>query len=938
MGNGRVEGDIEVSMPEIASQPIGAASPAVVQLSGRIGRYEIVRMLGKGGMGAVYHGFDPDLERDVALKVMLPQIADDPEQKQRFEREAKAVARMMHPNVVTVFDLGYHTDGSPYIVMELMKGRDLLKIMRQDPALPLDRKIAIVLQVLEGLGLAHKVGIVHRDIKPANVFINEDGNAKIMDFGVARLSAASVTASGMFMGTANYMSPEQARGGALDGRSDIFSVGCMLCELLTGHRPFDAESVVATLYKIAHDPPSLQLPAGREYEGLLPILSRALAKDPDQRYATSADFASALRGFLARSSVAVPVGPTALPRSGDVAAGGDDATRDLRLRPAAVPSVHTPCVAVPGPPPDPTPLFQLLRTIYVGGKSGHLHFAHGRERRTLRILKGQIVHGSSDVAGEHLGDVLVRYGLLTQANLDRAVAAVLKDRKRLGVVLTEMDLIERPRLEEAVGLHAREILFSVLDQPGVSAAFEELSESLLETDLVCRMSTGEVILEATRRVQDPDLVRRGLGDLSRVLVLSSDPLLRSQRITLTPTDGFILSRIDGRLNIREVLSLAPVSAEDAERSLFGLLCTGTVDYLSDRPVARRAPPPPTTRASRLGGSPPDVAPVPPSTPAAAPAPSAAPRTPSRPSDAARGAGAQATPERPQAQSQDAVEVRRMILGAYQGLLFKDHFDLLGIPPTATEADVRLAYTRLVRILHPDACRDLNLDDLREQREAVFVRLSQAYKTLSDPEARAAYQREIEQRKPRQRRPTPTPPPPPTPPAASHPPASHPASPAPAAAPRPQPAPAPRREPPASADVEMRVEEAIGRAEQLIAERMYWEAIQQLEPMIRRAEGPLRVRARMALAQAYAKNPKWLRRAEEQLQAVMREDPKHIDAYLVLASIYRAGHLPARAIALYRKVLELEPDHPQALRGLAREEHVEPPHPSGGRLLGFLKKR
>jgi Tfp pilus assembly protein PilF len=137
---------------------------------------------------------------------------------------------------------------------------------------------------------------------------------------------------------------------------------------------------------------------------------------------------------------------------------------------------------------------------------------------------------------------------------------------------------------------------------------------------------------------------------------------------------------------------------------------------------------------------------------------------------------------------------------------------------------------------------------------------------------------------------------------------------------------------------MRVEEAIGRAEQLIAERMYWEAIQQLEPMIRRAEGPLRVRARMALAQAYAKNPKWIRRAEEQLQAVMREDPKHIDAYLVLASIYRAGHLPARAIALYRKVLELEPDHPQALRGLAREEHVEPPHPSGGRLLGFLKKR
>jgi hypothetical protein len=239
--------------------------------------------------------------------------------------------------------------------------------------------------------------------------------------------------------------------------------------------------------------------------------------------------------------------------------------------------------------------------------------------------------------GEHLGDVLVRYGLLAQADLDRAVAVVLRERKRLGVVLSEMGLIERPRLEEAVGLHAREILFSVLDQPGVSAAFEEMSESMLETDLMCGMSTGEVILEATRRIQDPDLVRRGLGDLSRVLVLSSDPLLRSQRITLTPTDGFLMSRIDGTLTIREVLSLAPVSAEDAERSLFGLLCTGSVDYASDRPLARRAPPPPTTRVPRPGGALRDVTPLPPATAVAPPVPAAAPGTAPPPPDTARGA-------------------------------------------------------------------------------------------------------------------------------------------------------------------------------------------------------------------------------------------------------------------------------------------------------------
>src|SRR5512143_3944326 len=125
----------------------GALHPAASELSGRIGKYQIVRLLGRGGMGAVYQAFDPHLEREVALKVMLPEIADNPEHKRRFEREARAVARLTHPNVVTVFDLGYHTDGSPYIVMELMKGRDLLRVMRHDPSLSLKRKLATVLQV-----------------------------------------------------------------------------------------------------------------------------------------------------------------------------------------------------------------------------------------------------------------------------------------------------------------------------------------------------------------------------------------------------------------------------------------------------------------------------------------------------------------------------------------------------------------------------------------------------------------------------------------------------------------------------------------------------------------------------------------------------------------------------------------------------------------------
>ena len=163
-------------------------------------------------MGVVYHARDPFLERDVALKVMLPQIAGDPDQKGRFEREARAVAKIVHPNVLTVFDLGYHLDGSPYIAMELLKGHDLQKAVRLPPAMTLERKVTVIVQVLAGLAHAHQAGIVHRDIKPANIFINQDGAVKIMDFGVARLTTASMTGTGNIVGTADYMSPEQVKG------------------------------------------------------------------------------------------------------------------------------------------------------------------------------------------------------------------------------------------------------------------------------------------------------------------------------------------------------------------------------------------------------------------------------------------------------------------------------------------------------------------------------------------------------------------------------------------------------------------------------------------------------------------------------------------------------------------------------------------------------
>jgi eukaryotic-like serine/threonine-protein kinase len=281
------------------AEPADPPKPVEKELSGRIGKYEILRRIGKGAMGQVYLARDTMLDRDVALKVMVAQIADDPELKARFEREAKAVAKMTHPNVVTVFDLGNHSDGSPFIAMELLKGLDLQKAVRQTPPLTLERKVAVIVQVLAGLAHAHQAGIVHRDIKPANIFIQDDGSVKIMDFGVAHVTAASMTGTGSVVGTADYMSPEQVQGKKVDGRSDLFSVGCMLFELSSGRRPFHSDNLMAIFYKITHEEANFDLiPQGADYDALMPVLKKALSKTLGDRYQTAYEFAVDLREWL----------------------------------------------------------------------------------------------------------------------------------------------------------------------------------------------------------------------------------------------------------------------------------------------------------------------------------------------------------------------------------------------------------------------------------------------------------------------------------------------------------------------------------------------------------------------------------------------------------------------------------------------------------------
>jgi serine/threonine protein kinase len=217
----------------------------------RIGRYQVVERIGRGAMGVVYRAHDAAMGRDVALKVLTADLEDDPDIRTRFHREAQAAASLSHPNIITIFDVGEDTERF-YIVMELLRGMTLREFLKQaDASLP--RKLDLMSQLCAGLGSAHSASIYHRDIKPGNIFVRADGILKILDFGVARLASSSMTAAGFIVGTPDYMSPEQARGENIDGRSDIFSLGGVLYFMLTGRKPFPALELPGLFHQIQND-------------------------------------------------------------------------------------------------------------------------------------------------------------------------------------------------------------------------------------------------------------------------------------------------------------------------------------------------------------------------------------------------------------------------------------------------------------------------------------------------------------------------------------------------------------------------------------------------------------------------------------------------------------------------------------------------------------
>jgi serine/threonine-protein kinase len=307
------------------------------------GRYRISSRIGSGGMADVYCAEDTHLGRNVALKMLHRRFAQDQEFVERFRREASAAAGLQHPNVVGVFDRGQH-DGTYYIAMEHLEGYTLKEIVAEHAPLPQDYVIDLGMQILQAAGFAHRHGVIHRDFKPHNVILDERGHAKVTDFGIARAGASEMTETGSIMGTAQYLSPEQAQGHAVTAASDLYSIGVMLYEMLAGRLPFAGDSAVAVALKhLSESPAPISQLRPDVHPALESVVMAALAKDPARRWQSAEDFAQGLEAARLQMESGEGTGQDTAafaPIAAGEPAGDADATRVATATPMLAPVVH----------------------------------------------------------------------------------------------------------------------------------------------------------------------------------------------------------------------------------------------------------------------------------------------------------------------------------------------------------------------------------------------------------------------------------------------------------------------------------------------------------------------------------------------------------------------------------------------------------------------
>ncbi len=437
----------------------------------KLGRFEILKEIGRGAMGQVFLANDPKIERQVAIKtIALP--AGTPEEEaietsRRFLREAQAAGRLLHPNIVTIFDVG-EENGVSFIAMEFIDGVTLDKHARPGTLLPPGVVLDLVTQAAAALDHAHAAGVIHRDIKPANLMRLKDGTLKITDFGLAKNPSANLTQAGVLLGTPSYMSPEQIQGKDLDGRSDLFSLGVVLYELLTGVRPFDADSISTIIYRVLYEdprPPAAHNPALPGEVNL--VIERLLAKDKSRRYANGVALVADLRKAFSSlppdtltRPFTLPAGPaspsgvatrrSALPEPGAPGAGVGTRSASRRPRPRAVPPA----------PPAPTPLIAhhpfKIAALVVTVAAGLLLFPRwvNRAERTHRsdTLRDRVAQGSgardgAGAGGAAGGDQVHAAGVLgASAPAGARVGVAVETRPKGGALLLDDMPLAEPRI------------------------------------------------------------------------------------------------------------------------------------------------------------------------------------------------------------------------------------------------------------------------------------------------------------------------------------------------------------------------------------------------------------------------------------------------------------------------------------------------------------
>ncbi len=827
-------------------------------------RYEVQGVLGRGGMGVVYRAHDRLLEEDVAIKVLKRELLAEPEAARRFRNEIKLARRVSHPNVCRIHEYGEH-GGVSYISMAFVPGHDVRQRLADFPTgLPVEEAFDVAIQAARGLQAIHDVGVVHRDFKTPNIMREPSGAIRLMDFGIAKATAEGggrLTATGMVVGTPEFMSPEQCRGQAVDARSDIYALGVVIFELFTGHVPFQGDSLMATLLKHLDDAPPLEGPGS---EGLppsvVPVLRKALAKSPEERYGRARDVAVALEA--ARGEAAGAPCPPAVAAAPAATVALPAAVRPDRERRRAARLELPLDISIKKLGPEGAVLAQE-RTL-----------ADNLSRTGLRVVTAldSVQPGDTVLVQEIGGDFQARAHVRHRFKASDGVW-------RLGLEFIDAEAPDRlvrtgdwtssvsarPRAAASTPTPAP---VAPASAPPLPAGRERRSSSRIAIPLELtleRLSPGGQVLQQERTLAE----NVGWGGAQVLTAMSS----------LNVGDVVRLTEQSGDFQTRAAVRNAHVAPDRIRRLNLEFLDRQAPDRLvpaSMTPAGGTRHVPPTGATPR----PAPRAPTSAFTPRAAPAapPSAVTSTP---------AGASRAPATtaPEPAAAPAGPDRREVLELFAVLKARTHFEVLGLERSASASQVREAYWTLVRRFHPDAARAAGVADLQAELGAIMARLAEAQRVLTDVKRRSDYEAYLG---PVRR------------------PANAPAEPVP---PAPEP---PRAEPAYPASIEPKVREAL----ELLKQEKNWDAIQLLEGALPQAQSPAqRHLVQLHLARAVMKNPKWLKRGEELLLEITQENPRHVEALLLLAGIYRGQKLRARAERILRKVLEVEPENSAAAAAL-----------------------